>query len=102
MTSCATTASRSASAITWGRSADPPLLERLHPRPHLDLKRPGIARLTQDIEVGLSNGIRVECAVGALGWIRVLRTADSTVDDEMRHVDPFGAELPCCALCQAA
>src|SRR5579863_5809064 len=65
--------------------------ERLDPGPHLDLKRPGAARLAQNLDVGLRDVVGIEGAVGPIGRVEPppRLAAHPAVDDEVRDVNAF-------------
>src|SRR5262245_59038744 len=70
--------------------------EPLHPRPQLDLPRPGRARLLQDVHVGCGDGIGIEHAVGRSAGpnrARAFRVAHGAVDDKVSDVDAVRREF---------
>src|SRR6516164_773042 len=77
-------------------------LEFLYPGTQLNLLRPRAARLLQDVQVGLRDGVGVEQGVRRVTGQRAACAADATVDDEMGNVDTLRRELARHALCQPA
>src|SRR5262249_14894241 len=61
--------------------------ELFHPRPHLDLPCPGAARLAQEIDEGLRDGVGVKQAIGPVRRHRPALTADAAVDHHMTDVN---------------
>ena len=59
------------------------ILRRFDPWPEFNLQGPSAARLAQDIEIGLSNPVRIERAVRPVGRIRPPRAAYPAVDHEV-------------------
>ena len=81
---------RHAAQIICGRTLNS---KGLGPRAQIDLETPRVARLAQDVEVGLGNALRIERAV--IG-VRPGCRADRAVDDEMRDVNALRPELARC------
>src|SRR6202011_5536255 len=75
--------------------------EPLDPRPELYLPGPGAARLSQDVQIGLRNGIGVEHRVGLVRSLGSARIADPAVDHEMRDVNALRREFARHALRQS-
>src|SRR5262249_49353539 len=56
--------------------------EFLHPRPQLDLPRPGAAGLMDEVHVALGDGVGVEQAVGIVRGLGAARALDAAVDHD--------------------
>src|SRR5947208_9655850 len=76
--------------------------EFLHPWPQLDLPRPGAARLMDEVDVRVGDRIGIERAVRTLGRIRPARASDTTVDHDVRDMDPLWRKLARHALGKSA
>src|SRR2546430_17509876 len=76
--------------------------EFLHPWPQLDLPRPGAARLMDEVHVRVGDRIGIERAVRTLGRIRPARASDTTVDHDVRDMDPLWRKLARHALGKSA
>src|SRR5215831_9226252 len=76
--------------------------ELLHPRPQLDLPRPGAAGLMDQVHVALGDGVRVEQAVGMVCGLGAARTLDAAVDHDVSDVDALRRKLARHALGEAA
>ena len=58
--------------------------------------------LPQDIDIGLSDGVRIKHAVGPIAVLLALRRSYTAVDDEMGYVNTLGSEFPRRALRKTA
>src|SRR3954447_22049071 len=74
----------------------------LHPWPQFQLPGPGAARLLQYIPVAQGDRIGIEERVGPVGRIGPGRTADATIDHEMRDMNALRRQLARHALRQPA
>src|ERR1017187_9158054 len=61
--------------------------ELLHPRPQLDLVRPGAARLLEHGEISRGDGVGIEQRIRADSRLDTARAPDAAVDHEMRDVN---------------
>ena len=72
------------------------ILESLDPRPELDLRAPGGARLANGRHVGFGDSVGVEQAVGRIALALEappIGVAHTTIDVEVRDVDALGREF---------
>src|SRR6266436_4438474 len=67
--------------------------EFLHPRPQLNLPRPGAAGLMDEVYVGAGDGVGIKQAVRIVGRIRPARAFYAAVDDDMRDMNALGRKL---------
>src|SRR5262249_18336530 len=76
--------------------------ELLHPRPQLDLPRPGAAGLMDEVHVAAGDGVGIEQAVWIVRGLGAARALDAAVDHDVSDVDALRRELARHALGETA